>query len=107
MMTAVIAALVSTSGCAMTFQEHRPDPDHCTTSHTLPRLDLAFLGAEAGAAIAGDALRTGWGFQAHPTAGSIVIGAALAAGVVQAASAGKGFRWADECAQRPTATAAK
>jgi hypothetical protein len=104
-LAAMVAALSVVSGCAMTFQEHRPD--RCTTSRTLPRMDLAFLGVEAGAAIAGDALRSGWGFRAHPTAGPIVIGVALAAGVMQAASAGKGFRWVDECAQRPAATATR
>ncbi len=95
----------------MTFQEHSPaghpaDAGRCTTSRTLPRMDLAFLAGDAALAIAGDAARTGWGIHGHETIGGVVTGVALAAAVVQAASAGKGFRWADECEHAQPATSA-
>lgn len=99
---AVVVALVSLTGCALVFQERQPD--RCTTSRRLPSVDLALLGVEAGAAIAGDVLRT----DAHPTAGGVLIGIALAAVAVQAVSARAGFQWAEKCAVRqPAANAAK
>lgn len=88
----------------MTFQEHG---DHCATSRTLPSLDLMFLGTEVGGAIVGDALRTGSGLPAHRTVGGVLIGASLAAAVVQAASAHAGFRWADECTVKVAPTTAR
>lgn len=98
----VVTAMAS-SGCSYAFQatggprNARIDRSTCSTSQRLPVADLAIVGAEVVAATVGIFLHQGVILERREEAGTVLSGTTLFAAILQGASAGEGFRRAEEC----------